>query len=387
MARRRTGRSKGNPRAPAITDLPAHQAQPSRRAASSSVEPEALVVTHWFDPSEVGEPYAATIRLTGKRAGVSGTPRTSDAFVYEEQVERIVPGSGPMSISTRVYGLTPGEWSVNAELIRPRAYTNGRRVVGAARPEIVPLRTATWSWRHWTPIPGPATALIKTRWALLARIALIPAVMPGTLIGFVALGAIVALAVLAAHIGQHGLTVRDALLVTATASLTGLVGAKLWYVRLHPGERVITTGWAVDGFVVGAPLAAIAVLLALKLPVGAYLDDVTPSLFLTVAMGRLGCFFTGCCAGRLTASPWGVWCSDQRIGARRVPTQLLESAVGLGLGLVTLVLVVVLDVVGSGAIFLGGFAAYLLARQFLLRWRAEPRQYLWQRSRLVGRIA
>jgi len=382
VARRRVaGRKKGAARTLANSAQPAQPAKPA--VAASSTELGALVTTHWFDPGEEDEPYSATIRLTGKRAGVSGAPRASDTFVHEEQVDRIVPGSGPMSISTRVYELTPGTWSVTASLIRPRADARGRRKAGAARPEVLPLRTATWSWRRWTPSPGPATALVKTRWSLLARIALIPAIMPGTVSGFVALGAVLALAVLAAHVGDHGLAVIDALLVTAAASMAGLVGAKLWYVRLHPEERVLATGWAVDGFVVVAPLAAIGVLLAVKLPVGAYLDDVTPSLFLAVALGRLGCFFTGCCAGRMTASPWGVWCSDQRIGARRVPTQLLESAVGLGLGLVTLVLVILVDVVGSGAIFVGGFAAYLVARQFLLRLRAEPRRYLWQRRRLV----
>lgn len=378
MTRRAAGRNKRGPRTLAVDGQPAKPA-----VAAVPTEPEALVVTHLFDPGDEREPYAATIRLTGKRAGVSGTPRATDAFVHEEQVDRIVPGIGPMSISTRVYGLTPGTWSVTASLIRPRADSRGHRMAGAARPEVVALRTATWSWRRWAPLPGPATALVKTRWSLLARIALIPAVMPGTVVGFVALGAVLALAVLAAHVGEHGLAASDALLVTAAASLAGLLGAKLWFVRLHPKERVLATGWAVDGFVVVAPLAAVVVLLALKLPVGAYLDDVTPSLFLTVALGRLGCFFTGCCAGRMTASPWGVWCSDQRIGARRVPTQLLESAVGLGLGLVTLVLVILVDVVGSGAIFVGGFAAYLVARQFLLRLRAEPRRYLWQRRRLV----
>lgn len=379
------GRNKG------ATRRLANRAQlasgPSSAPSASPTEPEALVATHWFDPGGEGEPYAATIRLTGRRAGVSGTPRASDTFVHEEQVDRIVPGGGPMSISTRVYGLTPGTWSVTASLIRLRADSGGHRVAGAARPEVLPLPTATWSWRRWTPSPGPTTALISTRWSLLARVALVPAIIPGTVTGFVTLGAILALAVLAAHIGDHGLTASDALVVTVAASLAGLVGAKLWYVRLHPKERVLSTGWAVDGFVVVAPLAAIIVLLALSLPVGAYLDDVTPSLFLTVALGRVGCFFTGCCAGRMTASHWGVWCSDQRIGARRVPTQLIESAVGVGLGLITLVLVVVLDVVGSGVIFVGGFVAYLLTRQFLLRLRAEPRRYLWQRSRLAGRPA
>lgn len=380
MSRRK---AHGSPRSP--QPVASSTATTNSAVAAEPTEPEALVVTHWFDPGEEGEPFAATVRLTGKRAGVSGAPRATDAFVHEEQIDRIVPGSGPMSISTRVYGLTPGTWSVAASLIRPRPDSRGHRTAGGARPEVVPLRTATWSWRRWKPLPGVATALVKTRWSLLVRAAMIPAVMPGTAVGFVTLGAILALAVLAAHIGQHGMAVGEALLVTVAASLAGLLGAKLWYIRLHPTERVLATGWAVDGFVVAAPLAAVAALVALNLPVAAYLDDVTPSLFLTVALGRLGCFFTGCCAGRLTTSPWGVWCSDQRIGAKRVPTQLLEAFVGLALGLVTLFLVIVLDVVGSGAIFVGGFAAYLLARQLLLRLRAEPRRFLWQRGHLVGR--
>lgn len=375
MARRRTKRVNLGTRSEPVAG------HASNAVAEPVAEPEALVITHWFDPGDDGEPYSATIRVTGRRAGVSGTPKASDSFQREETVPRIVPGSGPMSISTWVYGLTPGQWSVAASLIRPRADSSGRRMVGAARPDVVPLRTATWSWRRWSAVPGPETALLKTRWALIARLARVPAVQPGTVPAFVVLGAIIALAVLSAHVGDHGLPVGVALLVTALASAAGLVAAKLWYVRLHPHEPFLRTGWAVDGFVVAAPLTAIAVLVMLNLPVAAYLDDTTPSLFLTVAVGRVGCFFTGCCAGRITSSGWGVWCSDQRIGARRVPTQLLEAGAGLVLGVVTLVLVVGFDLVGSGLVFVGAFAVYLALRQLLLRLRAEPRRYLWQRSR------
>jgi phosphatidylglycerol:prolipoprotein diacylglycerol transferase len=356
-------------------------------AAANPSESEALIVSHWIDPGADGKPYPATIRLTGRRAGVSGPPRKSDTFVREESIGQILPGSGPISISNWVYGLTPGEWSITANLIQPRADAEGRRMIEAARPEVLPLPTARWSWRRWSLVPGPATALVRTRWSLIARITRIPAVQPGTVPAFVGLGAVVALAVLSSHVGVHGLSIGDALLVTIVASVAGLVGAKLWYARLHPGESMLRAGWAVDGFVVVAPLAAIAVLLSLDLPVGAYLDDVTPSLFFAVALGRLGCFFTGCCAGRVTSSAWGVWCSDQRIGARRVPTQLLEAAAGLVLAVATLVLVLGFEFVGSGAVFSGGFAAYLVVRHFMIRLRAEPRSYLWQRSRAAVRPA
>jgi phosphatidylglycerol---prolipoprotein diacylglyceryl transferase len=92
-----------------------------------------------------------------------------------------------------------------------------------------------------------------------------------------------------------------------------------------------------------------------------------------MAVGRVGCFFAGCCGGPPTASRWGVWSSDQRVGARRIPTQLLESLLAVSLGL--LVLVAVLGHGSAdGAFFGAGLAAYTLGRQGLLRLRAEPRK-------------
>jgi prolipoprotein diacylglyceryltransferase len=48
-----------------------------------------------------------------------------------------------------------------------------------------------------------------------------------------------------------------------------------------------------------------------------------PSLALGMAVGRIGCFLTGCCGGTPTALPWGVDFGD---GVPRHPTQLYEIA-------------------------------------------------------------
>ncbi|MCL2652147.1 MAG: prolipoprotein diacylglyceryl transferase [Candidatus Azobacteroides sp.] len=48
-----------------------------------------------------------------------------------------------------------------------------------------------------------------------------------------------------------------------------------------------------------------------------------PAIALGVAIGRLGCFFNGCCYGKPTNLPWGVNFGD---GIMRHPTQLYESA-------------------------------------------------------------
>jgi phosphatidylglycerol---prolipoprotein diacylglyceryl transferase len=59
---------------------------------------------------------------------------------------------------------------------------------------------------------------------------------------------------------------------------------------------------------------------------------------------------------------------------RRVPVQLIESVVCLLIGLVTLGLVLGKRVGVPGAIIVAALAAYTLARQFLLPFRAEPRK-------------
>ncbi len=359
--------------ASAIGRANANQATSQAASGADTDEPEALVITRWFDAGDDGEPYSATVRFTGHRAGVQGKPTQRDTFMKEEKIDRIMPGSGAVSITALVYGLQPGEWSVNAELIRPSAppSANGR-TARARSSDISAAPPAVWSWRHWR-LSDASSSLVKTRWALLAPLARQPAVMPGVYMALVALAALVLIALQATILANQTIPVGRALSVSAIAAASGLIGAKVWYAFLHPDESMIRGGWAVDGFFVVAPVVAALTLFAFDLPIGVYLDATTPGLFLGVAIGRVGCFFTGCCAGICTNSRWGVWSSDRRIGARRVPTQLLESAAGLIIGVVTLPLALAYPPV-HGAIFIVAFGAYAVVRQLLLRLRAERRK-------------
>lgn len=61
------------------------------------------------------------------------------------------------------------------------------------------------------------------------------------------------------------------------------------------------------------------------------------------------------------------------MGARRIPTQLMESGLAGILGLGTLVAVLRHGPSG-GAFFVAGLAAYTLARQGILHMRAERRK-------------
>jgi phosphatidylglycerol:prolipoprotein diacylglycerol transferase len=380
MARRRAASRIKKPRArqgAAVPGLDAALAgvagQPAKPAAAAqAVEPEALVATAWFDSGEEGEPYTATIRFTGRRVG-SGDSRTPHrTFAQDETIDTIVPGTGPVSITTWVYGLEPGEWTVNTELVAVSNGLGGAR----ARPRGVsrgPISPAAWSWRRWAITTAPATPL-KTRWALLAPLARQPAVVPGVYTALAIVGFLVALGLQAAFLLREDIPVGPSLAASVIALVSGLIGAKAWYAVLHPGESIIKGGWAVDGFLVVAPLVAAAALQAFALPAGAVLDATAPGIFFAVAIGRVGCFLTGCCAGRCAASRWSIWSSDRRVGARRLPAQLLEAGAGLVIGVATLLLVVADGLPVHGAVFMSSLAAYALVRQGLLRIRAEQRK-------------
>ncbi|MEP7081557.1 MAG: prolipoprotein diacylglyceryl transferase family protein [Chloroflexota bacterium] len=336
-----------------------------------------MTATHWFDSGDEGQPYAATVRFSGQRIGVHGRPTPRDTFVKDEVIEGIVPGSGPVSITSHVRGLEPGQWTVIADLIRgPRS---GGRPRTAASRQATPAHTlprAEWSWRRLALSSGSFKP-VHTRWAPLARLTSPPAVIPGSWSGLVLLGSVVGLGIHSALLARAEVSNVSSLAITVTAAIAGLIGAKVRYIMLHPGtwRASPAEGWGVGGFLVVMPLVALAGMLAFGMPLGLFLDAGAPALFFGIAIGRLGCFFTGCCAGRCTRSRWGIWSSDRRVGARRIPTQLLESAVGLILGIVTLALYLLVRPAVQGIIFLGALAAYALARRTLLRLRSERQIY------------
>jgi len=334
---------------------------------------EVVAATYWFDPGKGGEPYTALIRFAGRRVGPTGKPHPKDRFDQVEVVENVVPGSGPVSVTTRVKGVNPGEWIVIAEpIVRAGQGRFVKTYSGPARNGAGSSTKAPWSWRK----PANATGSpipIKTAWQPLARL---PGTLPGAWWGFVGPGVLLGLAMQSFLLARGHLDVRAALLVSLAACLAGFAGAKVWFLALNRSFRgLLTEGLCIQGFVAGALLAAAIALPLAKLPSGTFMDTIAPGLFLGMALGRPGCFLTGCCAGRPTASRWAIWSSDRRVGAGRIPTQLLESLLCLAIGAVALVLVLYTSTtMAPGAVLVGAVAAYVLGRQFLLPLRVEPRK-------------
>lgn len=129
---------------------------------------------------------------------------------------------------------------------------------------------------------------------------------------------------------------------------------------------------SIQGFVLAAVFTLVGGALATGVPVGAALDVTTPGLLLGMMVGRPGCFFGGCCAGRPS--------SDRVVGVRRVPVQLMESAVAGVLAAGSAAVLLALAHPADGVVFLMGVGAYTFARQLLFPLRAIPRSTSYGRA-------
>ena len=381
MSRRRTGPGRrsvpaGTRQLPVRRGRPApHPPIPDNDAPSPNDDPQGLTANFWFDSGHAPAPYAATLRLVGRRVGAE-RPSARDSFVREETIHRVLPDSGPVSLTTRVLDVNPGEWTVSAEMIRPRAGAPPSRRQSSDPSDVRAVHRAQWSWLRWRLTAGPP-APIKTRFAPLTEFSASPAVVPGSWTALIALGVVLGFVVQSRLLPREHIDAGSVFWVSLLTVAAGIIGAKLWFVALRRTVHgVWRVGMCIQGALVGAAAMMLAALALLHLPVGGVLDATTPGVFLGIAVGRVGCFLTGCCAGRLSASRWAVWSSDRKVGARRIPTQLLESLSGLVIGVAGL-LVITRATTGattSGALFVASFAAYTLVRQLLLRLRFEGRQ-------------
>jgi len=337
-------------------------------ALLESATQQILAVTYWFDPAPNPGPYPVTVRFSGRCVDVKGRLSPGDRFVQDETIEEVVSGSGPISLTARISGINAGSWAVTAHMLRSTHPARGPREQANETLTAGPGGPAVRLWRKWA-LDAQSVEPVSTCLTPFARV---PGILPGIWGAMVTLGIAVAFALQSLVIAGDHLAVGPWWVVSLVAIVVGIVGAKVWFIVLHRRKHRME-GWCIQGFIAGATLAAAILLVVLDMPIGVFLDVTAPGLLVAMAVGRAGCFFAGCCGGPPTASHWGVWSSDQRVGARRIPTQLLESVLAGILGLLVLVAVVGHRPVG-GAFFIGGLAAYTLGRQGLLHLRTEPRK-------------
>jgi len=328
--------------------------------ALAEAEPHALGLTYWFDAAPHGAPYTAVVRFVGHRIGLDREPGPRDTFAASERIEGVIPGSGRTAITTRMFDIAPGEWNITAALTTERHAASARR-----SPTLLDRQRVSKSGRTGF---GPVIR------------ASAPGVHLGAWPALVGAGVAVALAVQARLALHAHLPVEATLSVSLIASVVGLLGARVYHLAeqsprllLYP-RSLLNAGMCIQGFVLAAIATASIGMVLIGVPVGRFLDVTAPGLLFGMSIGRFGCFFGGCCAGRPTASRWGLWSSDRRLTTRRVPTQLLEAALAFAVGVAALLTVVKGAVEPAGAVFVSAIAAYTFGRQLLLPWRDLPRK-------------
>src|SRR5258708_24577250 len=124
-----------------------------------SAAQQIVAVTYWFDPAPHPGPYPVTVRFSGRRIDVKGRLSPGDRFVLDETIEEVVPGSGPISLTTRVRGINPGEWLVTAHMLGSAHSAHGPREQGNASLVAGPLGPIAPFLRRWGPSPGSARHL------------------------------------------------------------------------------------------------------------------------------------------------------------------------------------------------------------------------------------
>ena len=162
----------------------------------------------------------------------------------------------------------------------------------------------------------------------------------------------------------------------------GILGGRVFYVVLnwdvyaaHPLEIVALWhgGLVWHGGLAGGVIATWGYLRRRGLGFRRGVDQVIPCVVLGHAVGRLGCFANGCCAGLPTHAWWGV----QFPGTveRVVPTQLLESASLVILYLLLRAAQRPAILRAPGRLFGIYLVGYGLIRWTVECWRANP--HLW----------
>lgn len=314
-----------------------------------------LGATYQLDTARVTDgPFSVAVRFTGVREGTDGSSDPADRFERVEVVDDLHPGSGRVTITTRVTSLPAGQWTVTAEPATRRS---------DAAPD-----------ERWRRAAGLKPATITTRTRLAPRVHG-PGVIQFAWFLLVVLGAAGAVTLQALLLARGGGEWRTGLRASAVALVVGYLAAKIYYMVEHGlgPRRFVGAGTCIQGFLLGAFGGAAVVLLLAGSPVGPYLDATAPGVLLAMAVGRPGCFLGGCCVGRPTSSRWGLWSSDRRVGMRRIPVQLIEAGVALGLGAVALAVVLLVALPVPGALFVAALALYTAARQLLFPLRHKPR--------------
>ncbi|MCF8067477.1 MAG: prolipoprotein diacylglyceryl transferase [Desulfobacterales bacterium] len=132
---------------------------------------------------------------------------------------------------------------------------------------------------------------------------------------FVAIGFITGITIAkreARRIGEDPNRIMDLSFYGLVASI---IGARLFYVITNPGMfkaapmeifKIWEGGLVFYGGFLGAAIVIFFYIRHFKMPLGKTADILAPAIAIGHFFGRIGCFFAGCCYGKVCELPWAV---------------------------------------------------------------------------------
>jgi phosphatidylglycerol:prolipoprotein diacylglycerol transferase len=183
--------------------------------------------------------------------------------------------------------------------------------------------------------------------------------------------------------------------------VAAIVGARILYVLINwsafrhdPFEivRIWHGGLVFYGGFIGALIAALWYIKRKGLPLLKTADIMAPSIAFGQFVGRIGCFFSGCCYGKTCDLPWAViFTHTESLAPKGVPLHPTQLYSALNSLLIFLVLVGLKRIKGfGGQIFWAYVLLYGVTRFILERFRGDERcrfiEGMLSTSQLIGLI-
>lgn len=181
---------------------------------------------------------------------------------------------------------------------------------------------------------------------------------------------------------SRGISAFDGAMLFIAAVIGGLIGAKLLYIIvelkdiLADGDflrRLTGGGFVFYGGLAGGMLAALLYCRINTVDFIGFADALCAPLCFGHAVGRVGCFLAGCCYGCETSLAIGVVYPEGSIppaGVKLLPTQLMEAAFLLLLGIALLIVLKRCARLYASAAYLLSYGIWRFVIEFF---RADPR--------------
>lgn len=139
---------------------------------------------------------------------------------------------------------------------------------------------------------------------------------------------------------ENKLSKINAYYIVLSALIFGIIGSKILVIienfdiiikninDIEKLKTLIYTGKSIVGGLIGGYIGVRFIKKRLNIESVRTGNKIAPAIALGMAIGRIGCFLTGCCYGIETTLPIGINFGD---GLNRIPTQLIEAIFCLGL--------------------------------------------------------